>query len=1262
MHALVLASTALLPSAGVPLRIVLQQATNMVSRQGRFNNQCSNVTDEGCWGGHADLNALVRELGRGADDVVKIFGHDWGDVNIFHRDGWSINNHAWRRLGAHAAVLGHYDPVTQETQLMETLRWLSSAPVPVVNTNFPFSTPHRMSYYRDISRDAIVSAGRWKVGIIGLWGPHNSFLPLEPDLVVEAVARNLRFHGADVIIGICLGFPAYWAPHEWDSLAQYDLDVLIPPSCNDLTACTPEDGSLRKENGTWVVPNVDSGLGLTTAKSVCTIDFYLDASGRLQPDVVRNISLQELHPSLRETAQWKLDSLWEQDLVDVASSNDPVVAVALDTMPDGTPDRSMGNPAFGDHPCRRDLCPLGVFLNSMLRKAFPDVDIIIQNGGGMRSGWDPGNITTRMVYGASPFQNYLCAFETTGPDIWRLFERFAQSPTATGAYNSSFPNRGGFPQPDGLAWEIDLSRPGPERLVRLDVMNRETGEWEPLHRQRMYTLVLNSYNCGGGDKYVFRKQNLRTVGGDLQQLLVDMIRKHSPHRTPQVKSIQVFGDTRETFRLPELTASDCGPKQRFLPEWGDCTDCPEGMEQSAISPEECIFPPSDSAITTWVLVVIVAGAITLAALVAAPLAWRATKEGRERRRLFDNNRIAEEAAEKIALMRLHELDWLYEVQRPNRIQASFINIVNNLKQYRPYLPESLLVYEDEDEECKRRVEPPRGCVALCFTDIVGSTRMWNASPDGMEVALDVHNREIRACLDEFNGYEVKTIGDSFMCAFEDPVAAVCFGVRVQESLCDATWPDVPAFSRIAPHWLPQKDPRDPSGPNLWGGIAVRIGVAYGEVKDERNPLTDRMDYRGNAVNLAARCESSAPIGVVHVTAELAEQVRKDRRTAGLHFVTLPEVEMKGIGKIGTTAVCSKRLRSRLDHPPHPHRESIRRVSILNPLDAESQGRRSPSRVTQLASAEEHETLSGRCSDHPDDTATLHSAASAMSQSTEMSGISDKRRQTAVPVGKRLETQLSLNSGLGSVAVVSLLNVLGGALISSEAGRIINDALSRTAAEVKRSGGRLWIVVGHTIHVTWNLTSTCPKHKHSALAFVGFVTTALPQSVVGAANGPLVHGNVGTLQQRFNTVCGQPQVLSELLVKRCHELGAKALLAYIPSTPDELQSLLRPVDVWGSSSGDLHIVVEERVVEERADGPTGETQAWSGELGDSLTDRGPYDIRAAFFDALLRGSSEALDRLRTAAAGDRVLSRVVVELDRHLQDNPDGAQHRIGVAM
>jgi predicted ATPase/class 3 adenylate cyclase len=95
---------------------------------------------------------------------------------------------------------------------------------------------------------------------------------------------------------------------------------------------------------------------------------------------------------------------------------------------------------------------------------------------------------------------------------------------------------------------------------------------------------------------------------------------------------------------------------------------------------------------------------------------------------------------------------------------------------------------------------PSGTVAFLFTDIEGSTRLWERDAAVMQRALDRHNAILAGAIQEHNGHHFKTIGDAFQAAFADPAAAVAATVAAQRALSAEPWPETgPIRVRMAIH-------------------------------------------------------------------------------------------------------------------------------------------------------------------------------------------------------------------------------------------------------------------------------------------------------------------------------------------------------------------------------------------------------------------------------------------------------------------------------
>src|ERR1700675_4543715 len=132
-------------------------------------------------------------------------------------------------------------------------------------------------------------------------------------------------------------------------------------------------------------------------------------------------------------------------------------------------------------------------------------------------------------------------------------------------------------------------------------------------------------------------------------------------------------------------------------------------------------------------------------------------------------------------------------------------------------------------------QPPSGTVTFLFTDIEGSTRMWEDATEEMRDLVAERDARFRASIEANDGYVVKGTGDGFHAAFSRAGDAV----RAAEHLQAAT-ADLPT-------------------------IKVRIGLNTGEVQERDG------DYFGPAVNRAARIMAAGNGGQVllaGVTADL----------------------------------------------------------------------------------------------------------------------------------------------------------------------------------------------------------------------------------------------------------------------------------------------------------------------------------------------------------------------------------------------------------
>ncbi|KZV83694.1 hypothetical protein EXIGLDRAFT_842752 [Exidia glandulosa HHB12029] len=165
------------------------------------------------------------------------------------------------------------------------------------------------------------------------------------------------------------------------------------------------------------------------------------------------------------------------------------------------------------------------------------------------------------------------------------------------------------------------------------------------------------------------------------------------------------------------------------------------------------------------------------------------------------------------------------------------------------------------------VEAPVGTVALVFTDIQNSTRLWDQNA-GMPTAMRLHNNLLRRLLRTCGGYEVKTEGDAFVVSFNNVTSAVHWCLEVQTRLLAEPWPLEILESEDG------KEVRDANGTVIVRGLSVRMGIHRGNPVCEPDPITKRMDYFGGVVNRAARISAFAKGGQITVSAEVAREIEE----------------------------------------------------------------------------------------------------------------------------------------------------------------------------------------------------------------------------------------------------------------------------------------------------------------------------------------------------------------------------------------------------
>ncbi len=88
------------------------------------------------------------------------------------------------------------------------------------------------------------------------------------------------------------------------------------------------------------------------------------------------------------------------------------------------------------------------------------------------------------------------------------------------------------------------------------------------------------------------------------------------------------------------------------------------------------------------------------------------------------------------------------------------------------------------------LELPEGVVTFLFTDVEGSTRLWEETADAMASALRIHDAAITEAVEASGGVLVKPRGegDSQFAVFASAIDAVAGSVEIQRRLREVEWP------------------------------------------------------------------------------------------------------------------------------------------------------------------------------------------------------------------------------------------------------------------------------------------------------------------------------------------------------------------------------------------------------------------------------------------------------------------------------------------
>ena len=166
------------------------------------------------------------------------------------------------------------------------------------------------------------------------------------------------------------------------------------------------------------------------------------------------------------------------------------------------------------------------------------------------------------------------------------------------------------------------------------------------------------------------------------------------------------------------------------------------------------------------------------------------------------------------------------------------------------------------------VSLPTGIVTFMFSDIEGSTQLWEMRPEAMRESVAQHHDILRRAIEAHNGRIFKVVGDAFQAVFIEPRHALQAALAAQRGLRDASW-------------------------NETGPLKVRIGLHTGEAELDLGSDEYAVSHTKNRV---ARVMSAGYGGQVLLSEETANLVKRSL-PGDIELKDLGEHRLKGMEKL-----------------------------------------------------------------------------------------------------------------------------------------------------------------------------------------------------------------------------------------------------------------------------------------------------------------------------------------------------------------------------
>lgn len=305
----------------------------------------------------------------------------------------------------------------------------------------------------------------------------------DPAETVNALAPEVRKAGADIVVVLShLGAAQ-------DSKTQ----VITGEAAELAKAVKGVDAIIAGHSHTTIagrVNNIPIVQAYYNGRSVGHIDLVIDS--KTKKVVENNVYVDNSPVTAIENESMK--SWFDKTLASIAPIKNEKLGKAAVTL--------------GHDTNTAQVTLLGQWATDVMRDA-AKADIAIQNGGGLRRDIPAGEITMGIMYEVLPFDNTLFTMELTGKQVRAALEHGIMPETFKAGQFS------------GVMIKYDSSKPKGERIVEVKMLDGSL-----LDDNKIYKVVTNDFQAGGGDSYVMFKEGKKQVdtGIPVRDVLVNEIK------------------------------------------------------------------------------------------------------------------------------------------------------------------------------------------------------------------------------------------------------------------------------------------------------------------------------------------------------------------------------------------------------------------------------------------------------------------------------------------------------------------------------------------------------------------------------------------------------------------------------------------------------------------------------------------------------------------------------------------------------------------